>query len=146
MYFFCNIYAKYFIYFYDSQGMVIERYFGDDLIHLKASGVKRLLGEIDKQINIVENFENCVFKSHHHKKGVSHRGNPTMNHRKPIGGRKRAEPHQNHEDVSTTKDSAVLCYKCGETNHETSQCRHKGQLECYHCGFKGHKSGRCLNK
>ena len=132
--------------FYDSQGMVIERYFGDDLIHLKASGVKRLLGEIDKQINIVENFENCVFKSHHHKKGGSHRGNPTMNHRKPIGGRKRAEPHQNHEDLSTNKDSAVLCYKCGETNHETSQCRHKGQLEFYHCGFKGHKSGRCLNK
>ena len=50
--------------FYDKQRIVVECYYGDDLIHLSTSRVKRLLGEVDKQINIVENFENkCLQKS-----------------------------------------------------------------------------------
>ena len=123
--------------FYDKQGIVIERYYGEDLIHLSASGVKRLLGEVDKQINIVENFENCVFKSHYQKKGGSRRVTPARKW-KPHCGPKNSRTHKNR--------SAVLCYKCGETNHETSECRHKRQVQCHDCGFKGHKSGRCLNK
>ena len=123
--------------FYDKQGRVIERYYGDDLIHLSASGVKRLLGEVDKQINIVENFENCVFKSHYQKKGGSRRVTPARKW-KPHSGPKNSRTHKNR--------SAVLCYKCGKTNHETSECRHKRQVQCHDCGFKGHKSGRCLNK
>ena len=58
--------------FYDKQGIVVEGYYGDDLIHMSASGVKRLLGEVDKQINIVENFGICVFKSRYQKKERQH--------------------------------------------------------------------------
>ena len=62
--------------FYDKQGIVVERHYRNVLIHLSAPGVKRLLKEVDKQINIVENVENGVFKSHYQKKSYSHRVNP----------------------------------------------------------------------
>ena len=51
--------------FYDRQGKIIERYYGDDLIHLSTSGVKRLLDVINKEFDIVDSFENCAFKSRH---------------------------------------------------------------------------------
>ena len=54
--------------FYNSQGLIIGCYNDDDSIHLSVSGVKRLLGIINKEINIVENFESCVFKGRHQKK------------------------------------------------------------------------------
>ena len=131
--------------FYDKQGIVVERYYGDDLIHLSASGVKRLLGEVDKQINIVENFENSVFKSHYQKKSGNRRVNPTRKW-KPHGSPRNSRTHKNHKNRITNNGSAVPCYKCGETNHETREYRHKGQVQCDDCGFKGHKSRRCLNK
>ena len=53
--------------FYDKQGKIIERYYSEGLLHLSSSGVKRLLGEIDREINIVENFENCAFKNRYQK-------------------------------------------------------------------------------
>lgn len=48
--------------FFDKRGMDIERYYADDLIHSSSSEVKRFLGEIDKEVHVVGNFENCVFK------------------------------------------------------------------------------------
>ena len=118
--------------FYDKQGIVVERYFGDDLIHLSASGVKRLLGEVDKQINIVDSFENCVFKTHHQKKSGSQRVTPARKW-KPHSGSRNSRALRNHKNRITNNGNAVPCYKCGETNHETRECRHKGQVQCDDC-------------
>ena len=130
--------------FYDKQGKVIERYYSDDLIHLSTSGVKRLLGEIEKHINIVESFENCAFKSRPQKRGRDQKGFS----RQTDGNRSSNRPRRGRPSSTngSNRNNNVACYKCGETNHETSQCRHKEQLKCHYCGFLGHKSGRCLNK
>ena len=128
--------------FYDRQGKIIERYYGDDLIHMSTSGVKRLLGEINKEFDIVDNFENCAFKSRNQKKSHFHRSQ-TNSHRS-YNGRRSGRPTQNR--VTRSINNAVACYKCGETNHETSRCKFQEQLKCHYCGFWGHKSGRCLNQ
>ena len=44
-----------------------ERYYAKDGIHLSFSGVKRLLGEINKEIEIVSDFNMCTY----HKKSKS---------------------------------------------------------------------------
>lgn len=126
--------------FHNKRGMLIERYYAHDLIHLSASGVKRLLGEIDKSISIVANFENCVFKGRYQKKGSIHRGKSQTNTLRSNHGQTRVRSSQNSKN-----NIEKMCYKCGETNHDTSQCKHKVQLKCFYCGYYGHKSGRCHN-
>lgn len=130
--------------FYDKQGKIIERYYGEDLIHLSSSGVKRLLGEIDREINIVENFENCAFKNRYQKRGPIRKGSSQINSQRSSSGPRRGRSGLNRQNSNVNNGTA--CYKCGETNHETSRCKHKEQLKCYYCGFYGHKSGRCLNQ
>lgn len=127
--------------FHDKQGKVIERYYDGDLIHLSTSGVKRLLGEIDREINIVENFDNCSFNRRYQKRGRVQKGSSQSS---ANGPRRRRRPTLNR--VTNSSNTRVACYKCGETNHETIQCRHKEQLKCHDCGYFGHKSGWCLNE
>ena len=129
--------------FYDRQGRIIGRYYGDALIHLSISGVKRLLGEINKEFDFVENFENCSFKSRNQKKSRNHHRSKTNNQRLN-NGRRSGRPTQNR--VASSINSGLACYKCGETNHETSQCKFQEQLKSHYCRFWGHKSGRCLNQ
>ena len=109
---------------------------------MSTSGVKRLLGEINKEFDIVDNFENCAFKSRNQKKSHFHRSQ-TNSHRS-YNGRRSGRPTQNR--VTRSINNAVAFYKCGETNHETSRCKFQEQLKCHYCGFWGHKSGRCLNQ
>ncbi|MEW8546067.1 MAG: GDSL-type esterase/lipase family protein, partial [Candidatus Thiodiazotropha sp.] len=137
--------------FYDKRGRLIERYYSDDLIHLSTSGVKRLLGEIDKEINIVENFDNCSFKSRYQKRGhVQKRSSQTNNQRSGRNSERSSSNLRRGRSVKYRENNSVnngaACYKCGETNHQTSRCKHQEQLKCYYCGFYGHKSGRCLNQ
>ena len=55
--------------YYDKRGSVMETYFVRDPIHLSASGVKRLLGVIDKEITVVEKYDTCVVKTRQQNKG-----------------------------------------------------------------------------
>ncbi|MEW8542647.1 MAG: GDSL-type esterase/lipase family protein [Candidatus Thiodiazotropha sp.] len=125
--------------FHDSHGKIIERYFVADCIHLSSSGIKRLLGAISKEIQIVKDFEHCVFPSRYQRKTRS--SHHQVNNRRSKSYRSRpvrVHTHQNEDEH--------YCYKCGENNHETAQCRHSEQLKCFHCNYYGHKSYRCLNK
>lgn len=133
--------------FYDRKGKLIERYYVEDSIHLSVSGVKRLLGEIDKVINIVGNFESCAFKPRYQRKGLAHKRNPQTNRGRSTNGPRRVSHSHNKNSVNKDAANHSACYKCGETNHETRLCKHRVQLKCFDCGFYGHKSGRgCLNK
>ena len=128
--------------FHDKRGKVIERYYGDDLIHLSTSGVKRLLGEINEEINIVDDFENCAFNHRYQKRGrIQKRSSRSNSQNSTNVPRRRGRPTQSRDN-----NTRAACYKCGETNHETIRCRHKEQLKCHDCGYFGHKSGRCLNQ
>lgn len=122
--------------FHDSHGKVIERYFVTDCIHLSSSGIKPLLGAINNEIQVVQDFEKCVYPAkHQHKTRSSHQVNNS-----------RRKTFSNRPVRVQTKEGEHFCYKCGENNRVTARCRHSEQLKCFHCNYYGHKSYRCLNK
>ncbi|MEW8548504.1 MAG: GDSL-type esterase/lipase family protein [Candidatus Thiodiazotropha sp.] len=129
--------------FHDSHGKIIDRYYVSDSIHLSASGIKRLLGAINKEVDIVRSFDNCVFPNR--------QKHTLINKLSPANGRRLPNyPSRNHSRKDRQGHYAnggnLPCYKCGETNHDTGRCRHNEQLKCFHCGFLGHKSVRCINQ
>lgn len=122
--------------FHDRHGDIIKRYYAADSIHLSSSGIKRLLGTINKEVTLVEDFQKCVFIKQHQSRRRHSKSNYISGN---IRDRQRSVKEQ-------SRDVDNFCYKCGENNHTTSRCRHKQQLRCYECGLLGHKSGRCLGK
>lgn len=116
--------------FHNKYSEVIERYFSSDSIHLSQSGVKRLLGAINSKLEIVQNFDKCVFT----KSVPNSRSGPTS----------AARNQRNRRQPQPT--ARARCNKCGESNHLTRQCRHPEQIQCNQCGLFGHKSKRCENE
>ena len=49
-------------YFYGRDGELTARYYGNDGIHLSNSGIKRLLHAINVHIQLVDDFDQCVYK------------------------------------------------------------------------------------
>ena len=125
--------------FYNRHGKIIESYYDSDCIHLTPSGTKRLLGTINKEIGIVNDFEKCVFSRRRENRAPPQHTRPTRRSNLPARRRDNDKPRNNN-----VSQQERLCYKCGESNHDTSSCKHSQRLKCFHCGFLGHKSGRCL--
>lgn len=110
--------------FYDKKGKLRYHFYRPrDNIHLARSGTKRLLGSINIHLDIVENFEECVF---------------------PLSRTTQSQRYHTTQD-STEIAARERCLKCGLTNHITLNCRHKQQVQCFKCHYYGHKdsSGLC---
>lgn len=160
--------------FYDRQGQLRSHFYKPrDNIHLSRSGVKRVLGSINQHVQIVENFERCVYpitSSYNSNRGrepsriepadlsprteesgqPNHQGyayeNGQINEwRSP---RHRYQQHNPNNAEAYQQDvdnrSAGKCLKCGLNNHPTEDCRHKTQVQCYNCKFYGHKESSGL--
>ena len=122
--------------FHDRNGDIIQRYYTPDSIHLSPSGVKPLLGVLNKEVTIADNFDGCVFAKLQQSRILRH-------HYRSHSSRRNFH-HKRRGMNDQQSEQSKLCHKCGESNHTTSQCWHKEQLKCYHCGLYGHKSGCCL--
>ena len=113
--------------FYSKKQQLSQNYYSSDKIHLSDSGVKRLVGTISKQLDIVDSYTNLVFSS-----------------KKPT--RRSSQHGQNRPSTSRVQQPNGIkppCAKCGELNHQTKDCRHATPLQCHNCGYYGHKSRRC---
>ncbi len=127
-----------------------------DNIHLSRSGVKRVLGTINEHINIVENYEKCVFGNPTYSRPISrpisgdHGQERTRNgpvyegSTEPTYGRNIGRGRMNQHNQDGNKryrqfgdmdeiDSRYRerCLKFGLTNHITGDCRHETQLQCF---------------
>ena len=102
--------------FYNKRHQLKSHFYSQDNIHLSPSGIKGLLGAINRHIEIVKDFNNCVL----------HRYKPQNDRQsKQRSFSWKGKNRQNrHYQFSNTSNSD-RCYKCGLTNHETSQCFHK---------------------
>ena len=110
-------------YFYSKNGIPTERYFSSDGIHLSRSGVKRLLDAINSSIEIVENYELCVFSR-------------PANQKNAIDWKRNTWPNQgqhSERQASTPRSGA----------HYTER-RHVNK-RCYACRMMGHISSECWN-
>ena len=152
--------------FHNKHGNIITGYYESDSIHPSTSGVKRLVGTINQEVTIVNDFTKCAYGRSYGKKLLQsrpqyqqnrpqprrNRPQPQWNRPQPQQIRQQQQPnaggnrstHDRQNDDNYNQCEINLCYKCGESNHDTKSCRHKNQLKCFHCGFLGHKSGRCL--
>ena len=113
--------------FYNKKRQLAQNYYSSDNIHLSDSGVKRLVGTISNQLDIVDNYSNLVFSGKKQKRRSSQHG-------------------QNRPTTSRVQQPNGIkppCAKCGERNHQTKDCRHATPLQCHNCGYYGHKSRRC---
>ena len=129
--------------FHDRDGNIITGYCDTDYIYLSSSGVKRLLGTMNKEVTIVKDFAKCAYGRRQRNRPQQQRQVPQQQHQQqPYAGRNRTV--QGRQKDNGNNECVNLCYKCGESNHNTNSCRHKQQLKCFHCGYFGHKSGRCL--
>ena len=89
--------------FYDRHGKIIEGYDDTDCIHLSSSGVKSLLGTINKEVN---DFAKCVFIKHRRNRAQPQQSRPT---------RRRNRPDRPRDNDDNRQESLQLCYKCGES-------------------------------
>ena len=112
--------------FHDTDGLLCMRYMSQhDTIHPSTSGLKRILGTINKTVEVVYNFDNIVFTP--------------IAERNQFGNRARGSHKRHLVTVGNIGQSSRHCLKCGETNHDTVMCRHRLPITCWSCGHVGHK-------
>ena len=117
--------------FHDKNVFINMRYIGNyDTVHPSMSGIKRILGTIDRAVGIVNDFDNVVFSVQKRQRTYAYRGHDS-------GHFGEYEQHRQRQPLK--------CVKCGESNHETFQCRHRQSVTCWACGQTGHKQQHCWN-
>ena len=87
---------------------IIQRFFSKDGIHLTRSNVKRLLDAINRNINIVVDYNFSVFN------GPKYRG---------YSGHRNGSSKQGQSQRKSTFDRRnKQCYECALTGHIASEC------------------------
>ena len=114
-------------YFYSKNGIPTERYFSSDGIHLSRSGVKRLLDAINSSIEIVENYELCVFSR-------------PANQRNAIDWKRNTLPNQGQRYLQHSERQA----RTPRSGAHYTERRHVNK-RCYACRMMGHISSECWN-
>ncbi|MCG7879243.1 MAG: SGNH/GDSL hydrolase family protein, partial [Candidatus Thiodiazotropha endolucinida] len=105
--------------FFGQNGIPSARYFYNDGIHLNHSGIKRLVDALNRHVDIVADFTQCVFQgSNFHRQRNTRPGtNPNRQHDRRLvkGGRgRRLNGHW--------QNNSRGCYGCGLSGHIYADC------------------------
>ena len=119
-------------YFLDKNYIPTNRYYNDDGIHLSHSGVKRLLDAMNTSINIVVDYEQCVFsnfKRHNQngnmniQPGYSRRNNgPSLKPGPPFKAFQPYQPGHGAARAPRFRNSRKQCFGCQMTGHILAEC------------------------
>ena len=120
--------------FHDKNYKLINKYMSKDYIHLSNSGIRRLLGMINVQLEVVREFAYCTYERTNNQQSQNRRYKRT-----PSG------PHIRRANLiyPGQDERRTPCTKCGEKNHETKDCKHAEKIQCHECGYYGHKARNC---
>ena len=122
------------------RGYTMKRYYSNDAIHLSFSGIKRLLGQINKETNIVADFNTCTFyrgslpnrniKQFPVRRHINTNESVTNNWRPPTRNRH-----------SFVRDNIIYSMD----NHQTQAYRPNQTFKgtCFYCETAGHKHVNC---
>ena len=102
--------------FYRRNGLPYSRYFPNDGIRLSNSGIKRLLDALNRHVDIVNDFQLCVFQSRFKKQ--RNVGNGAAMNRRPVNSNGGQEFNRYRCDKSR------LCYGCLMPGHIQAECWH----------------------
>ena len=95
-------------------GQLATRFYSQDGIHLTSSGVKRLLDAINRQHQIVVDFNNCVFGTKRPSNFLGRSG----------GIRKSLNRQQQGRSGGFGR---FRCFGCNATGHKIADCWYKNQ-------------------
>ena len=102
--------------FYGRSGLPYNRYFTNDAIHMSNSGVKRQLDALKRHIDIVDDFQLCVFQSRFKKQRIAENG-AAVNTR----------PVTSNGDQGFNRcrrDNSRICYGCLMPGDIQADCWH----------------------
>lgn len=100
--------------FFGRNGLPWKHYYTNDGIHLSNSGVKRLLDAINRHVDIVKDFQSCVYKNVWNVQYGSTTHDKST--RKTSFGN-RVQPFNKHR-----RDSPRFCYGCSMAGHFIEEC------------------------
>ena len=100
--------------FFGRNGLPWKHYYTNDGIHLSNSGVKRLLDAINRHVDIVKDFQSCVYKNVWNVQYGSTTHDKST--RKTSFGN-RVQPFNKHR-----RDNSRFCYGCSLAGHFIEEC------------------------
>ena len=100
--------------FFGRNGLPWKHYYTNDGIHLSNSGVKRLLDAINRHVDIVKDFQSCVYKNVWNVQYGSTTHDKST--RKTSFGN-RVQPFNKHR-----RDNPRFCYGCSMAGHFIEEC------------------------
>ena len=126
--------------FFDKHGQLITRFYNnDDPVHPSNFGTKRILGTINDLVNIVRDFQFCVFQ----RSATNYY--PSRNSLPNFGSRPINQLPQWNNVNTLPQSNTGRCLNCYDSSHTTIDCRHKRPIKCWFCGILGHKQSFCWN-
>ena len=97
------------------KGVADSRYFHPDWIHLTVSGIKRLLGAINRVFSLVKGFDNCAFNG----KRTVNKGNLGSGFQAPQ--RNYPGPFQTGRRMMQGR-VPLICFGCHRRGHKVADC------------------------
>ncbi|MEW8340004.1 MAG: GDSL-type esterase/lipase family protein [Candidatus Thiodiazotropha taylori] len=86
--------------FHDRRGNIIAGYYDTDGIHLSPSGVKRLLGTINKEVTIVDDFAKCAYGR---RQGIIRRQQPRKQQQQQYHQTQQSQGRRNRSTQETDR-------------------------------------------
>ena len=108
-------------YSYGIKRVPTTRFFSKDGIHLSWSGIKRLLDAISTVINIVDNYDCCVFMRLNRRTGYRGKNFGASNQRQAQFQRNTGPAYSSSQNAGNRR-SKRRCFGCGITGHIYAEC------------------------
>ncbi|MES9883828.1 MAG: SGNH/GDSL hydrolase family protein [Sedimenticola sp.] len=124
--------------FYGKDGVPEARFFNRDSIHLSRGGTRRLLGSIHKHMDIVRDYDRCVFGPRP-PTGGNTRGASSGS--QDGRGWRAVNPRQSGRPAPWNAGRATGPNQAASSNYGRAK-----QFRCFYCDMEGHKVADCWNR
>ena len=105
-------------YFFGSNGLPAGRFFSRDGIHLSNSGTKRLVDAISSKVDIVHDFQLCIFQNRRYQQKRNYDQEQFVHNARsyhPGGNNRRPQ-------FNGRWNNQKLCYACSMPGHVIADC------------------------